>query len=301
MGILSDLPPELIALIVDNLHDDRAALRACALVSRVFLPLSQAHLFECVQLWGRWICDDGIPESDANLAERDRLWFFWILCSMDEPAARGNIDTIRRFILPGPHDVLSYTQSLSIFIRPLVQPQHLETIYDYLMAFKNVKELQISLFAPHFTREDLTLPSRYFSHFQPTLRCLHLKTLLENPKDLVKFIAFFPLLEEVSIETIFFRLPSLPDGESDWFDPDLLSPFRGSLKLSQFRHENAFATELAKVRVQYHTLSLCDVTVWTGIRELIIACAPTLRALDILRETCELTTFDFGYCWIAGV
>jgi len=297
MGVLSDLPPELIALIVDNLHDDRAALRACALVSRVFLRQSQAHLFERLRLWDWWALHDEIPQSSVNLGERSRLWD--VFCSTDEPTAWGNADAVRTFIPPSPCDALLHTRRLSIFLKPLVQPQHLESIYRCLVGFKNVRELQVPLFATHFAREDPTLSSRYFSHFQPTLRCLHLKTLLENPKDLIEFIAFFPLLEEVSIEAIFFSLPSLPDSELD--DPGLLSPFRGSLKLSHLQRENAFTIELAKLRVQYHTLSFCDMTVWTGICELITACAPMLRTLNILRETCEWFTFDFGCCWIAVV
>ena len=261
MGI-SGLPPELIALVVDTLHDDRAALRACALASSIFLPHCRAHLFERVELRSF-----GDPYHGCHLPE--------------------NVHTMRTCISSDPDNVLSYTRNLSMLLGPMNEPQHLEGIYDYLMAFQNVRELQTRLFATHFVGRGPTLLSRYFSHFQPTLRRLHLKTCLKNPKDLITFIAFFPLLEEVSIDaTLPFPHP-LPNNNPE-FDPDLLSPLKGSLRLRRFQRENGFMMELAKVRVQYHTLSICGITVWTGIQELIIACAPTLRVLSIVHEYCEL-------------
>ena len=53
MGAFSDLLIKLISFVVDYLGDDREALRACALVSRVFVARSQAHLFKCIRLWNR--------------------------------------------------------------------------------------------------------------------------------------------------------------------------------------------------------------------------------------------------------
>jgi hypothetical protein len=271
MGALLDLPPELITLVIDNLHGDGAALRACALVSRVFLPQSQAHLFEHIMLGGRRI----FPGST------------WI--------ALKNVEATRKYIPSDPDGPLSYTRNLSIFLGVLTRPQDLEGIYDHLLAFKNVRELQARLFATNYVRGGLALFSRYFSHFQSTLRCLHLETPLKNPKDLITFIASFPLLEDVSIEALRDSpiLPPLLDNESKGFDPDLLSPLKGSLRLYRLRRSDDFATELARVRVQYHALSICDVTAWTGVRELIIACAPTLRTLNITRESCKLLSLRF--------
>jgi hypothetical protein len=264
MGGPSDLPPELIALIIDNLHDDRAALRACALVSHAFLPRSQAHIFEHLELVSKWAFS--VP-------------------------GQGDTDTMRTYIPSDPDGVLSYTRNLSIFPGALVWPEHLEDIYGHLLAFKNVEELQVRLFATHFVREGPTLFSRYFSHFQPTLRRLHLQTSLENSKDLITFIASFPLLEEVSIDSL--SLPLLPEIKSEGFDPDLLSPLKGSLRLCHLRRGDTFATELAKVRIRYHTLSIHNAMAWMGIQELIIACGPTLRALNIICEDCKLSSLRF--------
>ncbi|OCH84290.1 hypothetical protein OBBRIDRAFT_741816, partial [Obba rivulosa] len=44
------LPPELTDTIIDFLHDDDAALRACSLTCRAWLRSSRTHLFGSVSL-----------------------------------------------------------------------------------------------------------------------------------------------------------------------------------------------------------------------------------------------------------
>lgn len=186
----------------------------------------------------------------------------------------------------GGAQLLSYTRILSLSLGdPFVCLQRLENIFDHLIAFKNVRQLEILLFATHYVRDPLISPARHFGHFQPTLRCLHLRTWLLNPRDLIAFLAFFPLLDDATIEAMDpYTLHTLPENEPKGLEPAALSPFRGSLKLCQFCQENAFVLELAKSWVQYHTLSFHNVTVWTGIQELIVACAPTLRVLRFFSE-----------------
>ena len=170
---------------------------------------------------------------------------------------------MRTYISLDPDGLLSHTRSLSTSLRILTLPQHLEEIYDHWMAFTNVREFRAHLFATHFMKDPTSL-SRYFSHFQSTLRCLDLQTWLGNPKDLITLVAFFPLLEEVSIEMLSPSAPSIrvPDSKSEGFNPELLSPLRGSLLLRELRVEDEFLMGLAKVRVQYHTLSICNGTEW---------------------------------------
>lgn len=44
------VPQELVDTIIDNLFDDKEALRMCSLVSRLWLPSSRLHLFlyQCI-------------------------------------------------------------------------------------------------------------------------------------------------------------------------------------------------------------------------------------------------------------
>jgi hypothetical protein len=47
------LPTELCDIVIDNLSHDGAALRACSLTCKAFLPASRYHLFYTVRLKGR--------------------------------------------------------------------------------------------------------------------------------------------------------------------------------------------------------------------------------------------------------
>ena len=263
MGCLLDLPFELHELIVGHLRDDRASLSAFSLVSRALLSPSQAQLFKRINIWRVPVHDDG---NSGNTEKKRKQ------ASLD---------------LSGT-EVLSYTGTLSISMgRPLVYPQHLDHIFDDLVAFREVRELRISLFATHYVRHPLTSPARYFTHFQPTLRSLYLETWSQNPWDLITFIAFFPLLEDLTIEIpSAYNLPTLPKSEPVEREPVAFSPFRGSLRLRQFHQTNLFVLELLNYPVHYHTLAFHEVTIWTGIRDLIVACAPTLQVLDFF-SICE--------------
>ena len=263
MGRLLDLPLELHELIVGHLHDDKASLGALSLVSRALLLPSQAQLFKQINI--RRIPTDG--DGSFRNTEEVRKW-----ASLD----------------PGDTQVLSYTRTLSLSMgQPLVRPQHLDDIFDHLVAFTKIRELKISLFATHFVRHPIMSPTHYFAHFQPTLRSLRVGTWLKNPWDLITFIALFPLLEDLTIEMLnHFDIPTLPKSKPAGHEPTALSPFRGSLRFYQFRQTNDFVLELLKYQVQYHALSFRYVVTWTGIRELIVACAPTLRVLDFF-NLCE--------------
>jgi len=249
-AVMGHLPPELIDLIIDHLYDDMAALKACSLVSRAFLPRSQTLLFESLSIYGDWR-------------------------------------------IPVPLRAHSYTRNLAISIRNgcFIQPHHLDKILNVCVSFKSVRDLWLWLFPTQFIDTHFTLTSRYFAHFQPTLRCLELTAPTKNPKDLIAFVAFFPLLEEVSLKLFdFYTKSSSKFGE---LDPHLLNPLRGALWIDDNAPDSGFVQELAMVRVQYHTLELYTnpVSSVTGLQALITACAPNLRVLRMHRST------PFSACW----
>jgi len=191
------------------------------------------------------------------------------------------------------HRALFYIRNLYVLERygSPMQLSHLDGIFEVFVAFKNVRDLKLALLATDFVNLDLTLTSRHFTHFQPTLRSLQLTVPTNNPKDLITFIAFFPFLEEVTLE--FFRPFKQVNGKSGELDPSLLNPLRGTLRIYATRSDSGFTQELAKVRVQYHTLELFldPVSFGTGLQALIAAYAPTLRVLRLQRCT------SFSACW----
>ncbi|KAF9006978.1 hypothetical protein BDQ17DRAFT_1324255 [Cyathus striatus] len=56
------LPPELLHLIVDNLHQHIPSLKACSLASRVFLTPTRSHLFHEINLE-----QDGLPKAFSEV------------------------------------------------------------------------------------------------------------------------------------------------------------------------------------------------------------------------------------------
>ena len=66
---------------------------------------------------------------------------------------------------------------------------------------------------------------RYYTHFQPRLRLLHLETQLMDPWNLVSLGA--PILEEATIDVLNTRdLPALRETGPEWLEPAALLPFR---------------------------------------------------------------------------
>ena len=73
-----DLPPEILDLIVDHLHDKPDALKACCIVSKSWIPRARTHLFAYVELdsrsiqrWKRRFPDP--PTSPAHYARTLRF------------------------------------------------------------------------------------------------------------------------------------------------------------------------------------------------------------------------------------
>jgi len=49
--MLSSLPPEILDLIVNHLHDEPATLKTCCVVSKSWVPRTRQHLFACVEFY----------------------------------------------------------------------------------------------------------------------------------------------------------------------------------------------------------------------------------------------------------
>ena len=158
------------------------------------------------------------------------------------------------------------------------------------MAFRNVRELRIHLDTFHFVDRNLRSTSRYFSHFQPTLRSLDLTTF--DPKDVIVFVTFFPLLEELSLLFYDAGPEAARERRVNVLDPNLLTPLRGTLRIRDTPPDGRFLVELTKVRVLYHTLEFGGDTLssGTGILGLVAGCVPTLRVLKFL-PNCWLFSF----------
>ncbi|CDO74971.1 hypothetical protein BN946_scf184945.g43 [Trametes cinnabarina] len=64
------IPPELCDLVLDQLHEDKRSLRACALVSRSWLARAQHHLFWSIYLdWSNCYSFSRLLSNNPSLAD----------------------------------------------------------------------------------------------------------------------------------------------------------------------------------------------------------------------------------------
>jgi len=103
------LPPEILDLIVDHLHDDRITLKACCLVSGLWVPRTRKHLFAHIEF----------HTSKSHI----ELW---------------------KKTFPDPQDSPAYhTRSLAICGTPVVTAAD-EGVGGWIRTFHNVVHLQLS-------------------------------------------------------------------------------------------------------------------------------------------------------------
>ena len=73
------LPPEILDLIVDHLHDETTTLKACCAVSKSWIPRTRKHLFACVELHGPRITQlwtKAFPDPHSSPARHTRTLSF---------------------------------------------------------------------------------------------------------------------------------------------------------------------------------------------------------------------------------
>ncbi|KAI0784373.1 hypothetical protein C8Q75DRAFT_736241 [Abortiporus biennis] len=81
--------PEILDLIIDNLHDDTKSLRSCSLVSKSWLPSSRYHLFETKTIYVEFY----FPEIPSRVGLESFLTFILSSSAIAE--------TVRTLILVG--------------------------------------------------------------------------------------------------------------------------------------------------------------------------------------------------------
>ena len=157
------LPPEILGLIIDHLHDNQATLRVCCLVSKSWVPWVRGHLFVRIefctvdrpfQLWSK-----AFPEPDNSPAH--------------------------------------HTRSLSI------RRLHASTLEDSdasrgIRAFHRLETLDIRTMGL-YDRHVSFVP---FHGLSPALRSLTLSYTLTSLSRVFNLICSFPLLEDLSLTSV---------------------------------------------------------------------------------------------------
>ena len=160
--MLSSLPPELLDLVVDHLHDEPIALAACCLVSKSWVPRARRHLFARVDFNGR-------------------------------TTTRSIESWMRAF--PDPSNSPAHlTRSLLIYGLKSVTAAVTDA-RTWVHSFCHLVHLDLDTVAPPGTNVSLVQLQR----LSPTLKSLHLRYRHTQPSEILDLICSFPLLEDLKV------------------------------------------------------------------------------------------------------
>ena len=168
----SSLPPEILNLIVDHLHDDSTALKACCVVSRSWVPRTRRHLFANVEFYTlqrrveSW--KTAFPNPSNSPAHHTRT-----LCIRDPPTLTAadtdaggwissfhNVTHLRleRIIWQGPRSPLVPFHGLSPTLRSLSLTSTSFEVFDFICSFPLLEDLALVLLATGYA-DAWTAPS----------------------------------------------------------------------------------------------------------------------------------------------
>ena len=154
------LPPEILDLIVDHLHDEPTALRACCLVSKSWIPRTRIHLFDRVEfrLTGSYLESwmEAFPDPSNSPAHYVRILHL----------------THFKIVTVAISDALPWVHS-----------------------FNNIVDLRVVTVGQH----DYHVSFAQFRGISPTLKSLRLFYSFAPLSEVLDLICSFPLLEDLSL------------------------------------------------------------------------------------------------------
>ena len=159
----SPLPPEVLDLIVDFLHDDRDALKACCLASKSWVHRTRQYLFVRVEF---------------SLESHVKLWEETFPDPFNSPARYTRSLTIHRF-----QEITSVANGVGCWIR----------------AFSGIVRLHVNIYV-YSARAVSSVPLRGLS---PALKSLRLTYGCSvPPSEIFGLVCSFPLLEDLALYTL---------------------------------------------------------------------------------------------------
>ena len=160
------LPPEILDLIIDHLHDEPTTLRACCLVSKSWIPRARIHFFNRVEFHSTGPTIESWTEAFPDPS--------------NSPA--------------------HYTRSLHLNNFNTVTVA-ISDARPWVHSFNNIIDLQVVTVGLSDHRISFT----QFHGLSPTLKSLHLFYSFALLSEVLDFICSFPLLEDLSLCSVRFR------------------------------------------------------------------------------------------------
>ena len=159
----SFLPPEILDLIVDHLHDEPTTLRACCLVSKSWVPRTRIHLFNSLEFH---LCGSALES-----------WMETFPDPSSSPAHYARSLCLSRF------------KTITVAI---------SDARPWILSFNHIVELEVlGIGAKHRSISFAELRG-----ISPTLKHLHISNSLAPLSEVVDFICSLPLLEDLLLHHV---------------------------------------------------------------------------------------------------
>lgn len=199
------LPQELVDYIMDMLHDDPNALKACSLTCKAMFASTRHLIHQTLR----------VPQL------RDLCWGGRSPCSR-----RDGSETLRSVSRKGEGGFLHYTREVRI--RPY-RPLTPGSLLPHLHYFQSLDRVHTLVFENYQGLSWANHYKTYFANFYPTLTSLTLHHPFSPYRLLLKFALQFPNLENLCLQWVRIEV----------FTPDLMTlatvdqspPLRGHLRL----------------------------------------------------------------------
>jgi hypothetical protein len=254
------LPQELLDHIIDMLHDDIQALKACSLVCEAMFASTRRLIYYTLRL---------TPENALSVLTREEKHRY----------QKGNFDVGLRFLsFMDERGLLKCTQR--VHIGRQFTP---EILLPHLHRFQSLNHVQILTIDDFRIDEWVNYHTTGLAHFYPTLTSLALSQSRDG-RGILNFALRFPNLENLSIEWL---KPSKTASDPVFTDtsPVRLPPLRGCLRLVSCREDEGDDFEMCLFReppkgLNFRSVELEDAP-RTLAQEALNACAETVEDLTL--------------------
>lgn len=263
---IGNVPQETLDAIIDELADNRAALKTCCLVSRRWVWRSRHHLFKIVRFsslwglkslrnWGAVMNINGTSLLPGRASRRSEV-------AADTPAA---LTTSLRL-----------SQRGDVWITPLSLVEHL----DHFRSFNRIESLTLSYFSCGIF--DRTSLCALFRSQIPSVRRLRLHHPSACAASLLQFISVFPNLLDTMVHAPLWVTASHRDDR-----PMISCTLRGEIHLSEMGKDSGpFFSLLASQNTCYEQIGLegCTFRDFYPLQSFVSNTGKSLRTLCIFVE-----------------
>ncbi|KAG7446994.1 uncharacterized protein BT62DRAFT_96495 [Guyanagaster necrorhizus] len=172
---MPELPPEIVDTVIDHLHDDKAALEACALVCKSWSVSSRYHLFD----------EHGVSVKPSNIQD------FLSDISHSHSLLREHLRrlTLRTEFTFGPSHTIGWNDvSVSLPYLPKLTSLHFHS---------QTQHIQFSYRVIPFIISNRTLQN--ITHLEVV------RTSVQAAEDIISLISLFPRLQEAQFSRVHWR------------------------------------------------------------------------------------------------